>query len=60
MKKLLIDLWKSKTIRIAIFQALLGLVVAFGTEYPEIGGLVLAKSVLDGIIRNLTTKPIGG
>jgi len=49
---------QSKTIRLAILQALLGLLVAFGTEYPEAGGIVLAKSAVDVIIRAITTEGV--
>lgn len=48
----------SKTIRIAALQAILGLLIAFGSEYPEVGGIVLAKSAVDVLIRSLTTGGI--
>jgi len=51
---------KSKTIILAALQAALGLVVAFATDYPEVGSLVIAKSLLDGLLRTVTNAPIGG
>ena len=50
---------KSKTIILAAIQAALGLLVAFGTEYPEVGSIVVAKSLLDGLLRAVTNSPIG-
>jgi hypothetical protein len=50
---------KSKTIILAAIQAALGLLIAFGTEYPEVGSIVVAKSLLDGLLRAVTNAPIG-
>lgn len=50
----------SKTFAIALLQAALGAVVAFSSAYPEVGGLMIAKSVLDIVLRVYTTQPVGG
>lgn len=50
--------WKSKTIWLAVLQGVLGIVVAFTTEYPMVGALLLLKSSLDMFIRVLTETPI--
>ena len=46
--------YQSKTIWLAILQAITGTVIAFATQYPEIGFLFLGKSVLDTIVRWFT------
>jgi len=48
----------SKTMILAIAQAISGLLVAVGTEYPEAGGILLAKSAVDVVLRVLTTKGV--
>lgn len=53
------SLLQSKTFWIAVIQAVAGIVVVFSTSYPEIGGLILAKSVLDVLLRVATTTEIG-
>lgn len=53
--------YKSRTIWVAILQAVLGITLAFGVEYPEIntvGGVLVLKSVLDMVLRYITTEPI--
>lgn len=50
--------YQSKTIQLAALQALTGLLVAFGTEYPEVGLIAVAKSLLDVLIRLNTTKAV--
>lgn len=49
---------KSKTIQIALLQAIIGIVVIFQTEFNTIGGFAIAKSVLDMVLRSVTTKPL--
>ena len=49
----------SRTIWLALLQGILGVVVVIGTEYPEIGGIAIAKSALDMILRGITTGPVG-
>lgn len=52
------QLWKSKTLWVAILQGALGIVMVLQTEMPEVGGLLLLKAALDMILRALTTKPL--
>lgn len=52
------SLFKSKTFWIAVLQAVAGIAVVFSSAYPEIGGLILAKSVLDVLLRVVTTTTI--
>ncbi len=50
--------YKSKTIQIAILQAVIGVVAVFGTHYPELGYIALVKSVLDVFLRVTTQLPV--
>jgi hypothetical protein len=54
--KALVD---SKTFQLAALQAIAGMIVVFSTAYPQLGWIVLAKSVLDVVLRMYTTQPIG-
>lgn len=49
----------SKTFILAVLQAVAGVIVIFSTAYPAAGGLLMAKSVVDIILRLYTTQPIG-
>jgi len=44
----------SKTFWIAIIQGVMGALFVFQTEYPEVGWIILVKSVLDVILRSVT------
>ena len=49
----------SKTIQLAVVQFLAGFSEAFFTEYPpEVGYMMMLKSVVDFIFRKTTTKGI--
>jgi len=48
----------SKTIIIAIIQAIIGIILVIGNYYPEIGVLAMAKSILDVILRAITNLPV--
>jgi uncharacterized membrane protein len=48
------DWYKSKTIWIAIIQAIIGVLVVIETQYPGVGFIVLFKSVLDTFLRVAT------
>ena len=53
--------YQSKTIRIAIIQALIGIVTAFVSSYPElqaVGIVAVIKSFLDIALRYVTNAPI--
>lgn len=53
MQKLL----KSRTFWLAIFQAIVGALIEFGTDAPSyVGLLLIAKSVVDVIIRFTATQ----
>lgn len=51
-------LWKSRTFWLAVLQALAGAVVIFATKYPDVGALVIVKSVLDIAVRYITSEPV--
>lgn len=54
-----IKVWyQSRTIQIAILQAILSVITVFATEYPEIGALLFTKSMIDVYIRVTTTQTI--
>lgn len=50
--------WKSKTIQLAVIQAVVGVLAIALTEYPELGWLVILKSIADFVLRYVTTKPV--
>jgi len=49
----------SKTIQLSALQFVAGFTEAFFTEYPpEVGWAIMAKSVIDALLRSATTEPI--
>lgn len=52
------SIFQSRTFWLAVVQAAIGAVVVFGTQYPGIGELAIAKSALDILLRYLTTEPV--
>ena len=48
----------SKTVWIAILQAIGGVLIVVYTENPTFGWAMLSKSVVDVFIRALTTEPL--
>jgi uncharacterized membrane protein len=52
------SLFESKTFWLAILQAAVGVLVVFGTSYPTVGWIVMAKSALDVVVRLYTSVPI--
>jgi len=48
----------SKVFWIATIQAVIGAIAIFQTAYPEVGGLMIAKSFLDVILRFYTSTPV--
>lgn len=55
------QLLKSRTVRVAIGQAVVGLIIAAQASSPEfksVGWITFAKSLVDGYLRMLTTEPI--
>lgn len=57
-KKSIKDWYKSKTVWVAVLQAVAGIVVAFVAEYPEVGGILVLKSSLDILLRVITSEPL--
>lgn len=57
MEKILKAL-KSRTVWIAIIQAVFGILIIILTEADLVGEAMMAKSLLDIIIRALTTTPL--
>jgi len=51
---------QSKNFWLAVIQAVIGVMVVFSTAYPTVGGLLIAKSVLDILLRIITEAPIFG
>lgn len=50
----------SKTIQLSLLQFAAGFSEAFFTEYPpEAGWALMAKSVIDALLRKKTDKPLG-
>lgn len=53
------SIFQSKTFWVAVIQAVGGIVVVFSSAYPAVGGLIIAKSVIDIILRAVTSVPVG-
>jgi uncharacterized membrane protein len=52
------SLLKSKVFWLAVVQAVAGVIVVFQSSYPEVGGLLVAKSLVDIVLRVITTVQI--
>lgn len=52
------SLVESKTFWLAAAQALTGILVVFATAYPDAGYLLVAKSIVDIVLRLATTTTI--
>jgi len=52
------SIFASKTFWLAVLQAAAGIVVVFMGVYPSVGGLIIAKSVLDIVLRAFTYQPV--
>ena len=50
--------WQSKTLWIALAQGVIGILVVVQTSNPELGWIVIVKSVLDMYIRTTTTTTL--
>lgn len=50
--------YKSKVIWLAIIQGIAGVIVAFTTQYPDVGGLLIGKSLIDMILRIVTDTQV--
>ena len=51
-------IFTSKTFWVAILQGVLGVLVVVGTSAPELGWVVILKSIIDIGLRMLTTEPV--
>ena len=49
---------RSKTCWLAVMQATVGVVVTVGADHHALGGLLVLKSILDIILRVVTTRPV--
>ncbi len=52
------SLFSSKTFWLAFVQGLVGVIGVFATTYPTVGGLLIAKSIVDIVLRVLTVEPV--
>lgn len=52
------QIWKSRTFILAVLQAAIGIVAVFISSYPDVGTLLILKSVLDVLLRVGTTTSI--
>ena len=50
--------YESKSLWIAVAQGVAGILAVIYTQYPELGGVMIVKSMLDIYIRTITTQPI--
>lgn len=52
------SIFTSKTFIVACLQGLLGIVVAIYSIQPELGQIMILKSILDVTLRYLTEEPV--
>lgn len=52
------SIYTSKVFWVAVVQAIFGIIVIFSLAYPDVGSLMIAKSVLDVILRATTNQPV--
>ena len=50
---------RSKTVLLALAQAVAGIVVVFQASFPELGWIAIAKSLIDVYVRSITTTSLG-
>lgn len=48
----------SRTLWLAIVQGIAGIVMVVATQYPTMGDILILKSIVDMILRVLTTQPV--
>lgn len=54
-------IFKSKTFWIAVVQSIIAIVVVVEAQYPEIkamGGVLIFKSILDIVLRQITSEEV--
>ncbi len=52
------SIWESKTFWLAVVQAIAGVIVVFQTHFPEVGFLVMVKSIIDVVLRLVSTSQV--
>ena len=52
------DWWLSKTLWVAVIQFVIAGLMVTSTNHPELGWILMLKSILDFILRLITTEPI--
>lgn len=52
------SLLKSRTVLLALLQAVVMVLIAVETEMPGLAGIGVAKSAIDIVVRLITTEPI--
>jgi len=55
------SIFKSKTFWIAVVQSIVAIVVVVEAQYPElqaIGGVLVLKSILDIVLRQITSEAV--
>lgn len=50
--------FQSKTIWIALIQGAIAVVMVIQGQYPDLGGVLVVKSILDVVLRFVTNKEI--
>jgi hypothetical protein len=50
--------YRSKTILLAILQAIAGVVIVFETQYGAVGAVLIVKSAVDASLRLITVLPL--
>ena len=57
-KKKIKPIFKSRTLWVAVAQGVVGILAVVLTEYPELGGVVIVKSIIDFGLRYITKQPV--
>ena len=52
------SIFTSKTFIVACLQGILGIIIAVNSIQPELGQIIIVKSVLDIILRYITESPV--
>lgn len=48
----------SKTVWLAVLQGILGVIIALESLIPTVGWIMVVKSVIDILLRFITTQPV--
>lgn len=52
------SIFASRVFWLAVAQAVAGSLVVFSSAYPDVGALIIAKSIIDIALRFTTSKPV--